>query len=246
MRIVDTHCHYGRSLLSPIHVTEQDLLGTMDENGVDLSLIMPHAVSADPRAEHDRVADLCARHPLRFRGIVNLTPLWPEEAYRQEAERCVRDLRFAAIKLNPLQHLTSPIMQNAAKVFRAAADLGVPVIVHTGLGAPWALPSLCIPPARQYPGLPIVLAHAGYAIYSAEAAVAAGVCPNIYLEPSWCTISEIEGFVRQFGAGRVLFGSDLPENLPIELAKYRHARITAEERAECLGGTAERLFNLAA
>jgi uncharacterized protein len=244
MRIIDTHCHYGASKLSPILITEADLVQSMEANGVELSLVMPHAVSDDPRAEHDHVADLCARHPSRFRGIVNLTPLWTEEAYRREAERCVRELKFVALKLNPLQHLTSPAMANADKVFRVANELGVPVIVHTGLGAPWALPALCIPPARKYPDLPIVLAHAGYAVYTAEAQVAASECKNIFLEPSWCPVGEVEHLVRSLGAGRVLFGSDLPENVPVELAKYRAARITAAEREMVLAGTAERLFKL--
>ena len=244
MRIIDTHCHFGVSKLSPIHITEANLVQSMDANGVELALVMPHAVSDDPKAEHDHVAELCSKHPNRFRGIVNLTPLWTEEAYRNEAERCVRELKFVALKLNPLQHLTSPVMANADKVFRAANDLKVPVIVHTGLGAPWSLPSLCIPPARKYPQLSIVLAHAGYAVYTAEAHVAANECNNIFLEPSWCPVGEVEHLIRSLGADRVLFGSDLPENVPVELAKYRAARISSQEREMVLGGTAERLFKL--
>jgi uncharacterized protein len=244
MRIIDTHCHFGASKLSPINISEADLVSSMDANEVELSLVMPHAVSDNPRSEHDHVAELCARYPKRFRGIVNLTPLWTEEEYFREAERCVRDFRFVALKLNPLQHLTSPVMANANKVFGAANALGVPVIVHTGLGAPWALPSLCIPPARKYPQLAIVLAHAGYAVYTAEAQVAASECKNIYLEPSWCPVGDVEHLIHTLGADRVLFGSDLPENVPVELAKYRAARITSQEREMVLGGTAERLFGL--
>ena len=246
MRIIDSHCHYGRSKLSELNVTEADLLGAMNTHGVDLGLVMPHAVSDDPVAEHDRVADLCRRNPGRCRGIVNLSPVQDEAAYRREVTRCVRDLGFVAIKLNPMQHLTSPMMTNANKVFDAAADLGVPVIVHTGLGAPWAMPSLCIPQARRHPSIPIVLAHAGFAIYTAEAYVAASECPNIYLEPSWCPIEQVQMFIRRLGTDRVMFGSDLPENVPVELAKYRHLHLSEDELAAVLGGTADRVFRLSA
>jgi len=244
MKIIDTHCHLGASKLSNLNITEADLLLAMDTHGIDISLVMPHAVSDDPAAAHDQVAALCRRHPDRFRGIANLTPLWDEADYLREVTRCVGDLGFVAVKLNPHQHLASPIMANADKVFDTAADLDVPVIVHTGLGAPWALPSLAIPPAQRHPTLPIILAHAGFAIYAAEAYVAASVCDNIYLEPSWCTVHNLEMFVHKVGVERIMFGSDVPENVPVELAKYRAIGLSEEEIATCLGKTAAQVFRL--
>ena len=244
MKIIDSHGHLGVSKLSGHAITENDLLQAMEEHSVDMTLVMPHAITDDTVTAHDAVADLCQRHPERFRGIVNLSPLWDEADYRETATRYVRDLGFVGIKLNPMQHLTSPLMANADKVFRAGAELGVPVIIHTGLGAPWSLPALCIPPARRYPNLPIVLAHAGFAIYTDEAYVAASECPNIYLDPSWCMIGSLQFFVRELGAERIMFGSDWPSNVPVELAKYRAASLSDEELATCLGGTAARVFRL--
>jgi len=142
MKIIDSHCHLGVSKLSGHTITENDLLGGMDAHGVDISLVMPHAVTDDPVAAHDAVANLCQRYPQRFRGIVSLSPLWDEADYKSEVARCVRELGFVALKLNPMQHLTSPLMKNADKVFDSDADLGVPVIVHTGLGAHWVLRAL--------------------------------------------------------------------------------------------------------
>jgi predicted TIM-barrel fold metal-dependent hydrolase len=244
MKIIDSHCHLGTSKLSGRAITESNLLEGMDIHGVDISLVMPHAVTDDPVAAHNGVAELCQQHPERFRGMVNLSPLWDEADYRREATRCVRDLGFVALKLNPMQHLTSPLMANANKVFDVAADLGVPVIVHTGPGVPWALPALSIPQARRHPKLPIILAHAGFAIYTAEAYVAAGECDNIYLEPSWCAVYELQWLIKELGVDRILFGSDLPENLPVELVKYRSLNLPSQELAVCLGGTAARLFQI--
>jgi predicted TIM-barrel fold metal-dependent hydrolase len=244
MKIIDSHCHLGVSNLSGRSITESDLLTAMDAYDVDISLVMPHAVMDDLAAAHDAVADLCQRHPERFRGMVNLSPLWEEADYRREAARCVRDLGFVALKLNPMQHLTSPIMANANKVFDSASDLGVPVIVHTGLGAPWSLPALSIPQARRHPDLPIILAHAGFAVYTSDAYVAALECDNIYLEPSWCGINEVQWLIKELGADRILFGSDLPENLPVELVKYKSLNLTPDQLAACLGGTAARLFQI--
>ena len=244
MKIIDSHCHLGVSKLSGRAITEGDLLEAMDTHGVDISLVMPHAVTDDPVAAHDAVANICQKYPERFRGMVNLSPLWDEGDYRREATRCVRELGFVGLKLNPMQHLTSPLMANANKVFDAAADLGVPVVVHTGLGVPWALPVLSIPQARRHPDLPIILGHAGFAVYSSEAYVAAVECDNIYLEPSWCTIFELKWLISELGSDRILFGSDLPENLPVELVKYRSLKLSPEDLAACLGGTAASLFQI--
>jgi len=244
MKIIDSHCHLGVSKLSGHTVTENDLLSGMEAHGVDISLVMPHAVTDDRITEHNAVADLCQRYPQRFRGIVSLSPLWDEADYKSEVERCVRELGFVALKLNPMQHLTSPLMKNADKVFDSAADLDVPVIVHTGMGAPWALPSLSIPQARRHPDVSIILAHAGFTIYTTEAYVAALECDNIYLEPSWCMIQEVKWLIKELGEDRILFGSDLPENLPVEMAKYKAAGLSDASLDACLGGTAARLFSL--
>jgi hypothetical protein len=244
MKIIDSHCHLGVSKLSGNTITEADLLNSMDSHGVDIALVMPHAVTNDQFAAHNAVAELCIRYPKRFRGIVNLSPLWDESDYRKEVTRYVKDMDFIGLKLNPMQHLTSPLMSNADKVFDTAADLGVPVIVHTGLGAPWSLPSLCIPQARRHPDLPIILAHAGFAVYTAEAYVAASECGNIYLEPSWCTIHDLMWLVRKVETTRILFGSDHPANVPVELVKYRSLNLDAADLANILGKTTQRVFQL--
>lgn len=244
MRIIDSHCHLGVSKLSGRTITGDDLLQKMDTHGVDMALVMPHAVTDDPIASHNAVAELCDRHPGRFRGIVNLSPLWNEADYGREAIRCVDDLDFVALKLNPMQHLTSPLMRNADKVFDVAAELDVPVILHTGAGVPWALPSLCIPQARRHPDLSIILAHAGYAIYTDEAYVVASECPNVYLEPSWSPIHKVQWLVQKLGTARILFGSDLPVNVPVELTKYRSLGLDEDDLANCLGRTALQIFRL--
>lgn len=242
--IIDTHCHFGVSKLSGRAISDTKLLDFMNRNEIDLALVMPHAVTDDQIKAHEDVVDLCQRFPKRFRGIANFSPLLDEQEYRRVVTRFIREHGFVALKLNPMQHLASPLMANSDKVFDTAADLGVPVIVHTGLGTPWALPSLCIPQARRHPDLPIILAHAGYSVYTAEAYVAASECANIYLEPSWCSIHDLKWLIQKIDSKRILFGSDQPENVPIELAKYRALELDENILADCLWRTAQNVFNL--
>lgn len=231
-------------MFTGVVTTERDLLGAMDQQGVDVALVMPQPTLEDIRAVHDQIAGAAERNRGRLFGMASISPWWAEADYHAEARRCVRALGFVALKLHPLGHNLASNHPEADKAFRAAAELGVPLIVHTGLGSPWALPSLCIPPARRYPGVRVILAHAGWGLYSAEAMVAAEVCENLYLEPSWCPGYMARQMIERFGAGRVLFGSDHLTNLPVELTKYRSLGLSADELAGVLGNTARGIFPL--
>ncbi|HEU5317110.1 MAG TPA: amidohydrolase family protein, partial [Chloroflexota bacterium] len=209
MDIVDTHGHLGPSPTGVGQETrESDVLGAMEAHGVSATLVMPQSLQVDERAAHDRVHAFAQANPGRIYGMASISPLWGEDAYYAEARRCVRDLGFKALKLHPGSYNTSPLLPRAEKCFRAAAELGVPLIVHTGAGAPPSLPSLIIPRAQQFPDLTIVLAHAGYAIYCEEALVAALTCPNVVLEPSWCQYYNAARMTREIGSQRMVIGSD--------------------------------------
>jgi predicted TIM-barrel fold metal-dependent hydrolase len=176
--------------------------------------------------------------------MANLSPRLEEAEYRAEILRCVRGFGFRAIKLDPSVSALPINHPRCEIVFATARELGVPVIIHTGLGVPNALPALAISPALKYPEVTVVLAHAGFAVFAEEAIVAAQVCPNIILEPSWCASYQVAAMVRAVGATRVMFGSDHPSNVASELAKLRAIGLDDEQLAQVLGGTARRVFGL--
>ncbi len=243
--VVDTHCHLGTSGASGFTVTEDEVLAGMGAHGVDVSLVIPHAVSDDPVRAHERVADFAARHPGRIYGVACLSPLGDPDAYRREITRVVKDLRFLGVKMHPFLHTFSPLWRARVwHAFAVCAELEVPIIAHTGLGIPFALPALWMPVARAFPELPIVLAHAGHGMLAPEAVVAAEFCPNVYLEPSWCPVTAVKSMLEVAGAARLMWGSDHPANLPVELAKYRALGLGAEDLGAVLGGTAQRVFGL--
>lgn len=245
MDIVDTHGHLGPSPTGVgTETSESDVIGAMETCGVSITLVMPQSLQVDERAAHDRVYAFTQAQPGRIFGMASISPLWDDEAYFAEARRCVRELGFRALKLHPGSYNTSPLLPRAEKCFRAAAELGVPLLIHTGAGAPPSLPSLVVPRAKQFPEVSIVLAHAGYAIYAEEALVAAELCPNIFLEPSWCQYYNARRMTLAIGSERMIMGSDHPANLPVELAKWRAAGLSDADLANALGKTARRLFGL--
>jgi predicted TIM-barrel fold metal-dependent hydrolase len=90
----------------------------------------------------------------------------------------------------------------------------------------------------------VILAHAGFAIYTPEAAAVAQECPNIFLETSWCTPQAIGLLLRTLEPGRVMFGSDLPVNLPVELAKVDAVSPEPRRREAFLATAAAQVFRL--
>jgi len=66
-----------------------------------------------------------------------------------------------------------------------------------------------------------------------KAALAAKLCPNIYLETSWIPSVTLLAFGRNRGVDRIMFGSDYLENIAAELAKYRAVGFTYEELEWC-------------
>ncbi|MDO8684920.1 MAG: amidohydrolase family protein [Armatimonadota bacterium] len=244
--IIDAHAHLGYDEVFDVDFPESELIESQETNGIDITLVQPPTVHdlAGLRRHHDTVADLVRRYPGRFYGIACPNPHLPGDEYETESRRCIEELGFVALKLHPFGHAVNPGGKHGRRVFEVAETLGVPVMVHSGAGIPWAAPSLLRPIAVEHPNLKIVLAHAGAMILSTEATLLAADCPNVYLEPSWVGGFAIRNWVREFGANRVMLGSDHADNAATELAKYRSIGLTEDELSWALGKTAMTVFGL--
>ena len=244
MRIIDSHVHLGPCRVFGLNVSEDEVLRSMDENGVEASIIQPFPGALSPKEVHDRIAMFAKGNYGRVYGLVSISPHTSRDVYFSEVERCVKDLGFVGVKLHTIGHAVSPLSEDAGMVFEAAERLKIPVMVHTGPGIPFSSPALCIPRAKEYPSLPIILAHGGFGILTAEAYVAARECGNMFIETSWLPTLDLKWLIKELGADRVMIGSDLPTNLPIEIAKLKSIGLREEELRKCLGETAAKVFKL--
>ena len=242
--LIDSHAHLGDCRVFDLEVTEDQLLATLDRYRVDAAIVQPFPGAVSAPAVHDRIARLARDHPGHIYGLASISPHLSRREYTAEIERCVRDLGFVGIKLHTIGHAVAPGSKDAQTVYEVALDLNVPVMAHTGTGVPFALPSLFLPIARSHPQLRLVLAHAGFGIYTPEAAMVARECSNIFLETSWCTPQAIGLLIRTLEPGRVMFGSDLPINLGVELAKVEAIAPDPARREAFLATAAAAAFRL--
>lgn len=241
-RIFDTHTHVGAARHSGRVCRAEDLLRSMDRHGIAKSMVIPFPSVDSQPAAHDEIGRAVLAYPDRLAGAVCLDPFLPADAFRQEIRRCVETYGFQAIKLQPQFQPLNVLHERSRGFFEAALEFRLPVIAHTGAGAPLALPSHFMLPAREFPELPIVLAHCGGGSYAGEAMVAALFCPNIYLELSTVLPHQILEILRRVPAGRLMIGSDLLENTAMEIGKILSLPIPEADRREILSGAADRLF----
>ncbi|MDR3592544.1 MAG: amidohydrolase family protein [Negativicutes bacterium] len=245
MAIIDAHVHLGPCRVFGWECTEQQIITSMDSNGVDASIVQPFPGAPDPVAIHDEIARMAEKYPGRIFGLASINPHQDEGKVYRELVRCVKELGFVGIKCHTLGHALLPVAKDADVLFETANELKVPMMVHNAaFGIPFTLPALLIPRAKQYPELPIIIGHSGAMVLTPEAIIIAGEYQNLYLETSWTMVPDIKWAISAVGADRVMMGSDSPENLAVEMAKYRVVDITEEERRKALGGTARRLFKL--
>lgn len=242
--IIDAHMHLGEDLIYNTNDDETTILRYMEENGIDAAILQTGMKTYDDRKANLRIYEFAKKYPGKFWGLTALSPLMPEAEYRGLAKWTVEELGFKGLKLHPGAFACMPTSPQAKKAFDTAAELDIPLMIHTGNGVPAALPSLVIPMALKYPQLRIILAHAGGGMYGCEALVAAQICPNIYLETSWCPPDVVKSFIDEIGCERIMFGTDVPVNAGTEIGKYRSLKLSEYQFAKCCGGTAQEVFHL--
>jgi len=246
--VIDCHQHMGRWPAFVVYEGDADgMVRTMDRCGIDAGCVSHHAaIGPDTEYGNTLVAEACARFPGRFIGYCCLNGRHPAEVLVEELERYMAMPGFGGIKVHPAVHqypLTGP---NLRPAFELAAQRGWPVLTHTwqsdGLASPAMIESL----ATELPELKLILGHTGGVAEGADEYLpVARRLDNVYCDLTGSLMNHgmIEVIVREVGAERVLFGSDLPmiDCHPM-LGYIAFARIPDDAKRRILGLNAAELF----
>jgi len=242
--IFDGHCHIGKALHSGRVQSADMMLEGMDRHGIDRALAIPFPMVRSFREAHDEIGAAVLAHPTRFAGAACLDPFIGETKFRQEVRRCREEYGFRALKFQPQFQPLDASSPGAEFLFETALENQLALVCHTGSGVPYALPSTFMPAARKYPELRIVLAHSGGGgLLFQDAVVAAMFCPNIYLELSTLMPNHVLRVLAQVPSTRLMIGSDLPENIGVEIGKILELEVPEGARQDMLWGTAHRVFD---
>ena len=246
--IIDVHAHLGYDVAFDIDNDEDLLINSYLKYGVDGAVVqpfIPRPYVEEYQAIHDRIYRLTKRTERKFWGMASMNPHFRIEEYAEETERCIKKLGFVAVKLTPIGHAVNPASKDGMACCDVVRQLGVPLMIHTGNGGSFADPIRVAKCAEAFPDLKIVMAHAGSGGGSINTATyIAKKYENVYLEPSWVDIASFIGMIKEVGCSKLMFSSDVVENIPVELEKCRCAAPGDSELERLLSGTAIEVFNL--
>ena len=254
--IIDFHVHLGKvvrgwiNVLNSIGIESEEqvekevdeLIAEMDKYGIDKAVVFPN-----PRLPHeyklanDEIAKAQQLYPDRIIGFCRVDPRDLKIAI-EELERSVLTLGLKGLKLHPVMEVFTVDHDHIIKVVRKAADLGIPVIIHSGMSM-MASANRFNKLAEKVPEATIIMAH--FTTYPSNILVAKKH-KNIYLETSAAINPKvIEVAVKEIGAERILYGSDWPYlDMRFEKLKIELANIDDEEKKLILGRNALRILGL--
>ena len=237
--VIDAHCHMGPYF--NFHIPDGDagdMIQVMDRLGVNTACISPHVgITPDFRMGNDIALKAMQDYPGRFFGYITINGNYPEDITR-EIERCY-NMGMRGFKIHPSLHGYPADGENLRPMWEFANERGLPVLSHTWSGDKTCSPGVLGKLAEEYPNAPVILGHSGGTLAGYDAAIeAAKKRENVFLETCCSSVvyGTIERFVREVGAGKILFGSDMPfVNANAQIGKILYAKISDEDKRRILG-----------
>ena len=281
IRAIDTHVHVqsdstGRRSLPDELLAAMDAYFGHASRDLDIDALAEYyrdlgmaavVFTVDARTALDHVpnssaeiAEGAARHPDVLIPFGSVDPRTGRAAI-DLARQLVADHGVRGFKFHPTVQGFDPSAQEFAPLWAAIAELGVPVVVHTGqtgvgAGLPggyglklrYSNPMLLDDVAADHPGLTIILAHPSVP-WQDEALSMAAHKANVYIDLSgWSPKYFSPALVRQAGSilqDKMLFGSDFPALTPERwLDDFAQLELKDAVRPKILKGNAVRLLGL--
>jgi uncharacterized protein len=200
---------------------------------------------------------LVQKYPDRFMGCFTFNPRFGVDEGVAELEFHVKEYGYKAMKLHSNMHAYRPdrALDWIRPALRKCADLGLPVLVHTGDG-PYSIPTQFYPVIKEFRDVNFIICHFGIqtgGVYCFETLWMVIDNPNVYVESGWLLQSRIVEFEQMMPKDRMMLGSDSPPNEPgmwihelsVLCQDFPQGCNVSEETLEgYLGNNAARLFGL--
>ncbi len=225
--IIDFHIHYypekiveramssAEKLFTPaIGGRKADLLRSMQESGVDISLLLPlvntpancKAINDWAKGETgDKILSFGSVHPADEKALEHLVRL--------------KNQGFRGIKVHPEYQGFSFSDRRYFPVWECCSELGMPVLTHAGFDISFPPPFRTNPRElrdfhRSFPRLTLILAHLG-GLRMYDAVEEYLLKEDVFLDTAYIAEEDLPPqmlarFIGRHGSERILFGSDSP------------------------------------
>lgn len=252
-RVWDVHAHLGALPGDTPEERIDVLIRHMDRLGIERIILSQgfeqypdHPTPQQVRIENDRVMRAVRHRPERAYGSLYISPDHVDLALA-EFDRCVRDGPMVAVgEIQTDVRCSAPALD---PIVERAAELHLPILQHTWINAEGNRPGESTPfdlveLAERHPGATFICGHAGGNWEIGIRAIRRA--RNVYAEIAGSDPAAgfVEMAVRELGAERVLYGSDVGgRSFGSQVAKVLGADIPRPAKEMILGGNLRRLLD---
>jgi predicted TIM-barrel fold metal-dependent hydrolase len=240
VRLLDAHTHIGSNDPDEYRCTRSELVERLEQ--IDArAIVFPMHEPDGYRPANDMVLEEAEAASGRLFPFCRLDP----NAQPLEEARRALDAGARGIKLHPRAEGFSLHHPDLQPVFELADERRLPILCHAGRGIP-ALGRHSIEVCSRYPGLRLILAHAGISDLSWIWREAADH-PNLFFDTAWWSPSDVQALFALVPPGQILMASDAPYATPafgatMALRHGLQVGLSAEILRELAGGQALRLL----
>ncbi len=250
-RIWDLHCHLsGETGRTPDEIIAK-IIARADRMGIErMAFYMGYPMTANPspdelRRQNDQIIQALSHWHHRAFGFAYVNPNHVDASIA-EIERCIDRGPMVGIKLWVARRCNDAALD---PIIKAAHARKAVIFQHTWLKAAGNLPGESSPNdlvelAARHPETPLICGHTGGDWERGIRIVRASPNISIDLAGSDPTAGFVEMAIRELGASRIIYGSDVGgRSFASQLAKVRSARSLSDgDRRLILGGNLRRLL----
>lgn len=248
--IIDVNTYIGELPYWQLRHNDADgLVSMMDRAGIERAFVSPtRGYFTSDRDGNAEALAACAKHPGRLWPALTFNPYPNGLDYKEQLDATGPKL----VKLLP-QHQNFVLSEEPGLAAMAdyCGEKGIPVMLVNRMWTTQRIGAASLPAYKafiaQHPKTQFIVACVNYLFEMQSTLDILRTCPNAWVETSGMMgFNEVELFVREVGAGRILHGSCMVLQMPPEVGplRIRSARIKDEEKEQILSGNAIRLFKL--
>ena len=261
--IIDSHCHiYPEKIASKAVAgtdgfygvtsngsgTVEDMLQSGKAAGIDHFIVQSVATTPKQVAS---INEFIAASVAESNGLLTgLGTLHPDSADQAADVRRLAELGLKGVKLHPDIQNFKIDDYRCLKIYELCEQEGLPILMHTGdYRYDNSNPNRLLPILQIYSGLTVIGAHfGGWSMWEEASQKLSGI-PNLYVDCSstmgFIDLETTKRAIKNYGAERVLFGTDYPMWNPAkELEMFFALGLSEEENRMILSENAKRLFSI--
>lgn len=227
--IIDSHAHMDECDVRGWYDHPDRVISFMDQAGIDIAVVSTYRNTPETDLSALKyIAEGCWKYPDRLIPYLRLNPRAGKKAV-ETLELGIHEYGIKGVKLHPASYNLAPFVDATVDILKMASRYQMPVLFHCSDEL------MCYPlqieaAMKKSPDSKVILAHMGGFFHKRDALEVCKRNPNAYMDTCEFPFSAgIEIAIKEIGAERLLFGTDLPTDNPVlEIEKIKKLKMGKE------------------